>query len=735
MCFLGRYLHQTMTIIIRIDTLESPYLEPKTIGFCALRLCVDNLGMQPLSEIISDGRPSCFFNTGEFEIPILYGCFPTDIPFITEAKFQESLPVIPGAFLRLRFSATKNTITASDQSMRGLGSGLSSKAPSAPALRMSSSILMVDVAPTPKSTKDSLSIYSKTVASILLKNYLMCRARLQPLVLDREVIEAFKKALPIELTARQVALRQISSWVNILFGDNDTPKSTICSKFLLEYNEECGAFASLDMLYNMPDRKRLIPAAENSSSVAAMKNGLSNRWDNKINCFKTVFRYLPGALTSSNNNTSRAHGDVEYKDREVKDTQSQLDALVIDDASMKLSLNSVEQCPAYLDEFSCTAGIKLGPHACLLIVVTAVDILTSKRAPAAPVTRSSFEDASVSLSMNPQSMLSPSNSKASLFSFDEALMKTERQMRAQRLRGLRGIHVGNNDPKSTWWGIVRLFTKYPSPATDQSSDSHPSSAQREQSEVLTLQGTDIMNCGLSENLDAAALSSLSSLPLFVNYGTHQVPLFQGLPPEEMIVAPDPMAWVVSRLNYQVSRSEDPNNMSPIVKFLASLGGCISPPSSSVANNSEPELLLPNSSSKSTLAESAKLQKMSKKSKKKKKKTEDLILSPGASAFIRMVDPRIKRLAGSSIFIESNREFSAEWLNEIIQINAHYAKDDKGMLSLQLDQNKLRNLKSEFSFQLNKFSHKRSLRMACPETVDPQALVQELNTKFYQSLST
>lgn len=73
MLFVGKQLHPTMTIIVYIETLESISLLPRTVGIAALRLCVDHVGLQPLSEVFYDDRPSCFFNTGQFAVPILYG--------------------------------------------------------------------------------------------------------------------------------------------------------------------------------------------------------------------------------------------------------------------------------------------------------------------------------------------------------------------------------------------------------------------------------------------------------------------------------------------------------------------------------------------------------------------------------------------------------------------------------------------------------------------------------------
>jgi hypothetical protein len=855
-----------MTIVIRIDTLETPTLEPRTIGFCALRLCVDNLGMQPLSEVLFDGKPSCFYNVGEFDIPILYGLFPSDIPFVTEAKFQESLPPIPGAYLKIRMSATQSTGTSmivpstsldfarnassmnmnsaqpsrkgsaaavntpigrmsgKQASMKGGGGG---GIPSIPVLRMSSAILMVNMdtnKDSPKSMKDTVNIYCKSVSSALLKSYLTNKNRLSalvnktPLLIETDTLDNFRKGNPIDPFQRQSVVVQLTQWVQAAFEESEIPKLPVNSKYLLEYNEDQGVLAALDMLYNMPDRKKLIAAAENAASVAAMKTGMSNRWDNKINCFKTVFRYLPGALTSFrslNDGGVNPSNGIEFKDNNSNNNNEKMaspltpgtigESLVIDDASVKLSLNSVEQCPAYLDEFSCTVGMKLGPHACLLVVVTAVDVLTSKKAQAIPQNSHStrtIDELNSAQSPQPVSMLSPSDSRASLFSYDDITARQEKAMRQQKLKGLKGIHVGSNDPKATWWGLVKLFTKYPAtaPANGSSSSSantsvdqnnntqtntqstgaalnnnnitppdtavnHTNGGNRmpsssnlgrggnaDHSEALTIQGTDN---GMQTSFDAM-LSSLSSLPLFANYGTHQIPLFQGIPPDEMIHSPDPLAWVISRLNYQIAHAEINSQISAFQKFMLTVGSCFQHPSrllfggaagggSSTQPNSrqnsnrmlmDSDMLI--SSSKSTI-DTSKSAKTSKKGKKKKKKTEELVLSSGSSAFIRIVDPRIKRLAGNPIATETNREITSDQLNEIITIQSHSLNNDEsknnGIISLQLNPTRMKTLKQDFQFQPQRFHHKRTLKMAIPESVEAQALIAELNTKFYQSLST
>lgn len=779
-------MHPTMTIVSRIDTLETPDLEPKCIGYAVLRLCFDVMGMQPLSEVLYDDRPSCYFNTGHFMVPILYGTFPSNIEFVTESKLLEALPHIHNAYLKVSVQALKPG--SSNRALQFMKSHNPSLNVSSPQLLsadgtpgntsgVSSTRTSFTVGPK-ENTKiqflnilediEVLNLRSKSIASIIVKNsiqqtylskQLQSNSTISPttvstptqsnskritsaskkryeLKLADSILAKFKRMEKLEDNEIASAKLAINTWILNIFDSQKDPKLSVNSRFLVEYNDEYGVMSSLDMLYNMPERKKLVQAAGHSASVAAMRSGLTRRWDNKINYYKTVFRYLPGALPSTASKFSSSFvmgGSKKIEPTESHDSESQAaqlmlmeedsGPLIIDDATVKPDLNGLELCPSYLDDFSSTVGMKLGPHACLLVIVTAVDILTSKNAAAAKSTP-------ILETQPSRSMLSPMNSHSSLLSEEMNSRAAEKQLKLQKLRGLLGIFVGHKDPRSTWWGIVPLFAKYPKsilancvdmPLVSEyllhDDDQQNSPNGRDYSEALTLQGSEC-NHPITINHEAT-LTSLTETPVFINDGAHQIPLFQGIPPEELILASDPMAWLINRLNYQISKSILSQSTSLFSKFKNILG-CTSPDAVLI---DEPSLS----------------KKGSRKSKKSKKKNqiEDIVLSTGSCAIIRVVDPRVKKLAGVSITLENNRTLNnlhQETLNNIITLQSQYASDDKGIVSLHQDNNKLRHLKTDFTIQANKFTNKRTLKSSIPDSIDPEYLIQEINNKFYQTLS-
>lgn len=52
----GKVLHPTITVVCQVETLDLCTLLPKIVGIAVLRLCVDNVGLQPISEVIFDDR-------------------------------------------------------------------------------------------------------------------------------------------------------------------------------------------------------------------------------------------------------------------------------------------------------------------------------------------------------------------------------------------------------------------------------------------------------------------------------------------------------------------------------------------------------------------------------------------------------------------------------------------------------------------------------------------------------
>lgn len=928
-------LHPTMTIVCRLETLEAPSLEPRCIGLSALRLCVDLLGMQPLSEVLSDGKPSCFFNAGQFMVPILYGTFPTDIQFATESKIQLACPHIDGAYLRMSINpllpgerSGDKTPVATDSpygaSRKGMVPSQSSRAANYHASTME---FHRELNAAANLSVDPWSMPSRSVGAVLLKTYLASEKEIAPppLSIPDVLLEKFRDSIIFDVGEKQEVRNRIVSWSQQRFDDQRAPGEAINQRYLLEYSETAGCNATLDMLYNMPDRKKLTQAAERAAHVAAMRSGLIRGWDSQMNYYKTIFRYLPGAIPPS---PSRKE-DEKDKSRDMK--------LVVDDASVRAVFESPEQCPAFCDDFSSTEGLRLGPNACLLVVVTAVDVLISRKA-AQQKDKQSTSDlhgGSGEKDRDP-SYLSPMNSKASIFSEDASTRIAEKKLKMTKLKGLKGIYVGAKDPRSTWWGIVPLFARFPNPLLSGADDaahpgpvfngssmtapssavdhgqslespgkmpppthqnsakntsngsipSAPQKGERDQSDFTTHM-TDAGAGGVSNqpsseesspknggnnglgiqptsNTASSFLCSLVSSPVFVNSGTHQIPLFRGLPPEDMINSPDPMAWLINRIFLQLSRGPvTPSGLtSPVAMLLAPCLLCCQPSSvndvvqqhripvvaeagagdgneakekdkdqrGTLHQSASTMALLRAMSSRMDLANQQEAAssgkghgKHGKKGKKAKKaKNVDIALSDGASALIRIVDPRVKRLAQhhaaitpstvnntipgsfgsakitsmvaaanavraslrvSQKYAAANGGFNSggmgspglggmgdgngdggngnngggghyhhpsvdgtthsvsptllpvrnDIMEEVLLLHAHHVHE-KGA-PMTLDAARLRNLRQAFSLQPNKFIKKKNVKSAIPETMDAHYLIQEINTKFYEVISS
>jgi hypothetical protein len=896
----GRVLHPTMTIVCRIETLESPSLEPRCIGICALRLCVDLLGMQPLSEVLSDGKPSCFFNAGQFMVPILFGTIPADIQFSTESKIQMACPHIDGAYMRMSINPGQQGDKNGDKTPSGspYAAGRKIMAPSssmrASNYHSSTMEFQRELNAATNAAIDPWSLPSRSVGAVLLKTYIASEKELSSpyLSIPEVLLNKFREGIVFESSEKQEVTNAIVRWSQQRFDENKEASESINHRYLLEYSDTSGANATLDMLYNMPDRQKLTQAAERAAHVTAMRSGLIRGWDSQLNYYKTIFRYLPGSIPSVSKDEEKD------KSRDMR--------LVVDDASVRPVFESPEQCPAFCDDFSSTEGLRLGPHACLLVVVTAVDVLISRKLAAQ---RDKYSNSDMNASDKERdrdpSYLSPMNSKASIFSEDASTKLAEKKLKMSKLKGLKGIYVGAKDPKSTFWGILPLFARFPNPLLGNESvlsSSHPSSnihesksgnavkrnisnvpplkGERDPSDFTT-QGTEAGvsnqpssednnnplgkdNLGMETNglRESAFLSSLAASPMFVNSGTHQIPLFRGLPPEEMISAPDPMAWLVTRIYLQLSRGPVQSSgfsSSSLGFLLYPCLACSMPPDADVAlaagGNTQQHRLPVNATATSptsggdhkagpksdrekenslknmpvSRSSSAALQRMisselnqmntkGKKKKNKKSKNVDIVLSDGASAIIRIVDPRVKRLAhhhsaitpaivnnsipgsmGNSKITTmataasvvraslrvSQKNTNAgggansngvggaanmaspggtendgngaghyhhplvdgtthsvspallpvrnDILEEVLHLHAHSMHDKNS--PMVLDAHKLRTLQQGFALKPGLFVKKKTVKSAIPETMDAYYLIQEINTKFYEVISS
>jgi hypothetical protein len=749
--------------------------------------------MQPISEVIDvdKSKPSMFFNVGQFTLPVLYGSLVGDMEFMTEFKMQESYPHIENAFLHVGILVLKPDEPIPDHPFSFMK--IQSKRPSSLVVSFGSE----DDINRRFSTwiNDPLNWASVSVFATFFKTYLSTSQTFEVHPdLSSKVFSKFARCLCLEGDERVKAVVAIQHFIKKLFEAKSEIDETVQSRYLLPYSPDMGAMVALDLLHKMPIRKDLISAAQEAGSVAAMRTGLSRAWDNKISYHKTIFRYLPGALNPQGSSSLLYDSQVPEKSLMSRatmmnfgmtenNTSSGKDpSMIVDDASVNVNFSSTETTPEFIDNFSSTAGLALGPNACLLVVVTAVDVLTSKRkvsqAPPKLTKANSVASMSTHYVFNSNDKLMGNLSRASsiagfVMSPDDSHSEINHGAAAEdhshrsnytthslasRIRdrlkprgekksnGVRGIHIGHGDPKSTFWGIVPLFSKFPkvdvqsTPIRNIGTDggSHRSlelprigarihttldnnsSRQKQQehnarfrrlsrelSETIPQMfrqsrgsptaASFMQQPGTRPTTPPHAQSSMKTshlLPtagvpadatsshIFVNDGLFQIPLFQGLPPMEMVESADPFAWLISRLAQQIS---DRSKLIGCSRFfwssclltngnrfqnwlrapLAPLAACIgiaSPkyaaisPDDSLSGGSNKKQISGEISDKSVSVANAGLstnsnnnnnyKKPLNKNKKKKKssnKVEEIILSNGSSAFVRLVDPRLKRL--------------------------------------------------------------------------------------------
>ena len=146
----------------------------------------------------------------------------------------------------------------------------------------------------------------------------------------------------------QVLRPQLTMWMHSAFPPCLEMRHTLDLKYALKYADsdmEAGTvggeiLAGVDMLFNMP-----------------MPNRAMTR-PNTVIGYKTHFAYL------------RAKRDPLPESPEVDNPK-----YVIDDVSRYWDFDaSTVRCPVYVDDFTSVSGMDLGPDACLLVLVTQVDV-------------------------------------------------------------------------------------------------------------------------------------------------------------------------------------------------------------------------------------------------------------------------------------------------------------------------------------------------------------------------
>lgn len=673
----------------------------RCLGYVVLKLCVEEAGQ------------SMVLNSGDFKLQILYGRIPEG-PLKPET-LQESMTPLPGAYLRVRLfdSARPQTDVDSKWTLKSKLSHLSGTSASKLTCEIDeesdvATIINCSQAP----------VRTVSIAEAVLHSYCSSSGTIghnPPLPLNAaEALDVLQRVEEGELLRirRLEIFEVVSRWTETCFPRPEEVKVLVSPGFLLGLDDNAGSLLGLDMLYNMPQRKNLIRAADQATIVVAIRQGMSSGWDNKIQYFKTVFRYLKGHS-----------GDLSPQ------TEESSAEFIIDDASLRPALRSHELSPMYQDELSCTAGLRLSAKACLLVQVTAVDVLTSAKVSAQQANLVSAVHRPLSPRRSPHNSLTAED-----LAEMSSIAETKRGKEAS-LRGLIGIYIGHNDEESNWWGILPLHQPLP--------------VRREKSSQGKMGGWgwrmgDGREHAEGDNRDAQS-GVKSPQDIFVHAGTHIIPLFKGLPPEEMISSPDPMTWLLSTLRAQ-----------RLVKMKKSWYGSVF--TRLGLNGKSDEATSRSKSSGSPGMDRTDSSATDPKGRAAAGDPALLTLSRGASAVVRVVDARLRKTVNAALLENSSitpnnralvgilRAYSAR-VDPFDSLSSSFPSSSKlsatstvdwtvsedGIENVPVDERKFGRLMARFQYNALKNAESRTLEASIPPTIDPHVLIEEINQKFMQTV--
>jgi hypothetical protein len=420
----GNVLIPSVTVVCRIDTLEKPSLLPKCVGFAVMKLCVDMNGKQPKPEMHPEDR--VYLNAGQYLLPIVYGTVPTDGPFTEE--LMDSLPHVHEAYLAVRLFD--------------------------PSVEVPNPPPEIEYMPYSGHPDFGKYVVDNSVAGSIVHAMPYSDPSVRKIPISEFILDEIMRGEEIGEGEKRVVLRQCIEWMAVSFPPLKSKLPLIDSRFILPYEDKFGVFCALDMLFQMPQKPSLLGVTKRSLGKQTMFQ--AKKYDNKIRYYKTYFRYLPGFIPKKHG------GKGQPKEETLAD-------MVIDDASLEPNLASPEHNLIFNDDFSRTVGIELTQNACLLMVVSAVDILTSE------ALASGSEQHAHSQSLNHHSQSygaaslnnSPSRNgrggNINGFATPEEHFRRTEEEKGFKLRGLRGIYFNENhvDGNGVWWGIVPLLIESP----------------------------------------------------------------------------------------------------------------------------------------------------------------------------------------------------------------------------------------------------------------------------------
>ncbi len=371
------------------------------------------------------------------------------------------------------------------------------------------------------------------------------------------------------------------------------------------------------------------------------------------------------------------------------------------------------------------------------MVVTAVDVLTCSLG--AEVPKEHTEAAGTPV---PEALRRTMTRTGSMMETPES--RQRKIDKAKKLEGLVGIYSGHNDRRANWWGILPIHT--PDPCAVQPPEAAP--AERGTVPQVTPHSTNSGVSSVGGSVHPVTTPHLDKLPFgavferptgprpvaeshqaaacFVNAGTHQIPLFEGTPPEELISSPDPMQWLTDRLRAQHTFERRLAQQDSIMSRFSLCG------SPATVHD-----VVDSGDSRGSNASINTNPNASSRRRSSRRANNEAYLTAGCSVMVRLVDSRLRQLDGPPLVRDIAKPVSEKLLKTVLRAAATYnSESDTAATHVKthiLDKSKYSALCKRFNFIALKDVETRTVRSAIPPNVDPEVLVEEVNLKFSQSM--
>ncbi len=189
---------------------------------------------------------------------------------------------------------------------------------------------------------------------------------------------------------------------------------------------------------------------------------------------------------------------------------------------------------------------------------------------------------------------------------------------------------------------------------------------------------------------------------FVNAGTHQIPLFCGFPPEDLIKAPNPLGWLLSTLTTGVKSNDELASTNSRSWFNLSI--CNS--TSAVVDPSDADY-------------------------NARRGKPILKLSPGASAMVSIVDPRLRQFSNNSVTRDPTIQIREDLIHKVLK--ARFLKHNPQTKVKAVDDYKRGQAQKMFKFRYGRVEQ-RSYQQAIPSNIYSETLLEEISRNFIKSIS-